>query len=130
MCLVGHYTTKSVYQKHQSKIENENTFLQKLQQTTNHFELENASQNHEAHHHHIDPTSGKRYCAVAPYPELMTRTQPDGSSLNVYLRGNEMASYLETEDGYTILKDTDDYFKYANQTSNGHLFLPRSLRTM
>jgi M6 family metalloprotease-like protein len=50
-------------------------------------------------------------CSVSPYPN--TITQPEGSKITLYAYGNETVHYLETSDGYTVLKNKDGNFEYA-----------------
>lgn len=57
--------------------------------------------------------------AVPAYPGLVTKTQPDGTEISYYLRGDEYFSYSESEDGYLIKKNADNVFEYARLTSKG-----------
>lgn len=41
--------------------------------------------------------------AVSAYPKLIKYTQPDGTKVNIFLKGDEFAKWAETEDGYTLL---------------------------
>lgn len=62
-----------------------------------------------------------RFCTVQPSPYPTTMTQPNGDQLTVYIKGNSKIYYLETSDGFTLVKDdTDDYYKYAEDL-NGDL---------
>lgn len=63
----------------------------------------------------------QHHCHVSPTPELLTYAQPDGTELQLYLRGNAVASYLETPDGYVVLPDANDRYVYAQATSDGDL---------
>lgn len=47
-------------------------------------------------------------------------TQPDGSTLTIRLVGDEYRSYNTTDDGYSLVKNSDGYYVYA-QLSNGRL---------
>ena len=40
--------------------------------------------------------------AVPAYPGLLTKTQPDGSTISYYLRGDESCSFAMSEDGFLI----------------------------
>lgn len=51
--------------------------------------------------------------AVPAAPYLMPFTQPDGSVVNVYLRGDEFFSYLESEDGYLLSRTASGFIEYA-----------------
>lgn len=58
-------------------------------------------------------------CGVAPYKNV--NTQPDGSTITLTAFGNEAVHYLETEDGYTVLKANNGYFEYAHMDAQGNL---------
>jgi len=58
-------------------------------------------------------------CSVAPYTN--TISQPDGSKITLRAIGNEAIHYLETEDGFTVLKNNDGYFEYAKTDEAGNL---------
>lgn len=58
-------------------------------------------------------------CSVAPYTN--TINQPDGSKITLRALGNEAIHYLETEDGFTVLKNNDGYFEYAKTDEAGNL---------
>lgn len=60
-------------------------------------------------------------CPVSPYPN--TITQPDGSSLTLLAYGNEAVNYLETNEGYTVLKNSDGVYEYAITGLDGNLTL-------
>ena len=51
--------------------------------------------------------------AVPAYPGLLTKTQPDGTELFYYLRGDENFGFTSTEDGYLIALNQDGIFEYA-----------------
>lgn len=51
--------------------------------------------------------------AVPAAPGLFEHTQPDGSVVDVYLRGDEYFSYLVSEDGYLLAKADNGYIEYA-----------------
>ena len=61
------------------------------------------------------------YCAVQASPDVRTFSQPDGTTFQGYVRGNGVAHYIETEDGYTLLQDNDGFYKYAISIGNGDL---------
>ncbi len=48
-------------------------------------------------------------------------TQPDGTGIEVYLMGDEFCHWHETLDGYTIKRDEDGWWKYAEKASDGSL---------
>ncbi|MES2689490.1 MAG: M6 family metalloprotease domain-containing protein [Bacteroidota bacterium] len=58
-------------------------------------------------------------CSVAPYEN--TITQPDGSKITLKALGNEAVHYLETAEGFTVLKNAAGYFEYATADEKGNL---------
>ena len=56
---------------------------------------------------------------ATPYP--ITKIQPDGSELTFYLRGDEFFSYKLTMDGYLIREDTQGFYQYAKQDTQGKI---------
>jgi len=60
--------------------------------------------------------------SASPYPTQIA--QPDGEMIDIKVKGNGYIHYLETIDGYTILKDDQDgMFKYMVSDGNGDLLL-------
>ena len=51
--------------------------------------------------------------AVPADPTPMELTQPDGTKIQVRLRGDEFFHWTETTNGYVVVKDADNYWKYA-----------------
>ena len=51
--------------------------------------------------------------AVPADPCVVTMRQPDGTYVNVVLHGDEWQSFYTTEDGYTIVMNSDGFFVYA-----------------
>ena len=51
--------------------------------------------------------------AVPAYPGLLTKTQPDGSTISYYLRGDESCSFAMSEDGFLITTNQKGIFEYA-----------------
>lgn len=45
-------------------------------------------------------------------------TQPDGSTLTIFLQGDEHFNYHSTSDGFMLLEDADGYMKYATVTED------------
>ncbi|MFK8104149.1 MAG: M6 family metalloprotease domain-containing protein [Saprospiraceae bacterium] len=66
-------------------------------------------------HHHSS------FCKVAPSPSPTILKQIDGQDLNVKIKGSAAVHYLETLDGFTLLKDTDGAYKYAHVGDKGKL---------
>jgi len=60
-------------------------------------------------------------CGVSPYPS--TFTQSDGSILTLHALGTESVHYLETSEGYTVLKNNAGNFEYAINGMDGNLTL-------
>ena len=52
--------------------------------------------------------------AVPAYPGLITTTQPDGTTISYYLRGDEHFSFKMSEDGYLLALNEDGVFEYAD----------------
>ena len=51
--------------------------------------------------------------AVPAYSGLLTRTQPDGTTINYYLHGDEYFNFYSSEDGYLIILNENGVFEYA-----------------
>ena len=52
--------------------------------------------------------------AVPAYPELITVTQPNGTVISFYLRGDENFSFKMSEDGYLLTLNEEGIFEYAD----------------
>ena len=63
-------------------------------------------------------SAGLAAYAVPAKPGLLTRTQPDGSEINVRLLGDEFHHYFLSEDGYYIVEDAG-FFYYADVDASG-----------
>lgn len=50
---------------------------------------------------------------VSAYPNSITLTQPDGSKITVYLRGDEHLKWAQTVDGYSVMRNGSGVFEYA-----------------
>ncbi len=59
--------------------------------------------------------------AVPAYPGLIEFRQPDGTIINIYLKGDEKINWAETPDGYTILVTKDGEYQYAVTDANNDL---------
>ncbi|MBR5102051.1 MAG: hypothetical protein IK092_02900, partial [Muribaculaceae bacterium] len=55
---------------------------------------------------------------AAPYPVVLT--QPDGTTIETHINGDEFYDFRTTADGYTIVQNADGYYVYA-QKQNGKL---------
>ncbi len=60
--------------------------------------------------------------AVPAAPYLTTYTQEDGSTLEIYVRGDERLNWSETSDGYTLLNHNKSKY-YAMKDQDGDLVL-------
>lgn len=58
--------------------------------------------------------------AIPAYPFAVTIQQPDGSYITLRQYGDEFTNYITTEDGYTVVKNSRDFYVYA-QLENGQL---------
>lgn len=56
--------------------------------------------------------------AVPALSHVFSVEQPDGTMLNVILRGDEFYDWIETEDGYAVVRDVDGVYKYATVHNN------------
>ncbi|MCL2039159.1 MAG: M6 family metalloprotease domain-containing protein [Bacteroidetes bacterium] len=59
--------------------------------------------------------------AVPATPELVTITQPDGSKIEVYIRGDENINWFESTDQFTLLRNEAGFIVYATKNANGDL---------
>lgn len=57
---------------------------------------------------------------------IITLTQPDGSTLNVTMVGDEFQHIMKTTDGCAIVQDEDGWYSYARFNSSGERFSTRS----
>lgn len=58
---------------------------------------------------------------VPACPEPGTVMQPDGTTLTVYLHGDEFMNFLTTVDGYTIVRNDKGIYTYAMLDDRGNL---------
>ncbi len=65
--------------------------------------------------------------AVPAYPGVITLSQPDGSSIEVLMRGDERSAHIFSEDGYLLNYDSDGMLVYATLDNEG-LILPSKVR--
>lgn len=59
--------------------------------------------------------------AVPAYPGLINTTQPDGTPVTIRLRGDEHFSWAESADGFTLLRDNNNYWTVAAPDASGVL---------
>ncbi len=58
---------------------------------------------------------------ATPYP--VTKVQPDGSELTIYLRGDEFFKYELTTDGYLIKSDEQGFYRHARRDEANQISL-------
>lgn len=63
----------------------------------------------------------KQNYAVTAYPYPVTIEQPDGTKLTVVLKGDEHLHWATTTDGYTLMRNQEGIFVYAEKNSEGDL---------
>lgn len=61
------------------------------------------------------------------YPEPMTVTQPDGTRVNITLKGNWKNKQAFTSDGYLLSYDSNGYYVFADLDANGNI-IPSAIR--
>ena len=60
--------------------------------------------------------------AVPASPESNQIAQPDGSTFQALMRGDEFQGWMETAEGYTVVKNVNSgFYEYATQGSGGEL---------
>ena len=59
--------------------------------------------------------------AVPAYPYPVKITQPDGSTLNLLLKGDEHHHYATTEDGIAVIRNSKGVYNYARIDAQGKL---------
>ena len=55
------------------------------------------------------------------YPGLIKKSNPDGTIISFYLKGDEVLHWQVTPEGYTLLENDKGYYCYATQDSKGNL---------
>jgi len=62
------------------------------------------------------------YTLAIPAPRVLTTiSQPDGSKISVWLKGDEYFHFAQSTDGYILLRNNRDFFTYAVKDSAGNL---------
>jgi len=59
--------------------------------------------------------------AVPAKPDPVNIKQPDGTEITVIVRGDERINWTETTDGYTLMRDSQQYLVYATKDAEGNL---------
>lgn len=65
----------------------------------------------------VAPPAGP--CPVSPYP--VTVQQPNGDSFTAYMRGDEYRSWVETVEGYSVVRTSKGVWEYARKGRRGRL---------
>lgn len=66
--------------------------------------------------------------AVPAKPGLRTVKLADGSTINVYIKGDERCHYYVSEDGYLLTRGDDDYFYYSDYDKDSGMLKSTSVR--
>ncbi|MDR0541650.1 MAG: M6 family metalloprotease domain-containing protein [Dysgonamonadaceae bacterium] len=73
--------------------------------------------------------------AIPANPNPVTTVQPDGTSITYYIKGDEKVHWMQSTDGYTLLRNDRQFVVYANRDANGdlipseHVYRPETLRS-
>lgn len=59
--------------------------------------------------------------AMPAYPGLVDYKQPDGTTVKIYLHGDERMKSAETQDGYTVMNNKKGYLEYAVPNNYGDI---------
>jgi M6 family metalloprotease-like protein len=59
--------------------------------------------------------------ASPAYPGLIKKIQPDGTMISLYLKGDEKVHWMESEDGYSLLYDSNRNIVYATSDEEGNM---------
>ncbi|MCX6277629.1 MAG: hypothetical protein NT004_06005 [Bacteroidetes bacterium] len=59
--------------------------------------------------------------SVTANPSPIQFTQPDGTRLTIYLKGDEFIHWAETSDGFTIMSNSLGTYEYAKTDNYGRL---------
>ena len=67
--------------------------------------------------------SQNQLSASIAYPGIINFSQIDGTTIHIYLKGDEKAKWAETEDGYSILLNSNGIYEYALLKDSADLIL-------
>jgi len=124
LCLVGFFQQNTHTPSPLASVPNQGTPVEEIALMEKHFHAGHDHSNDDVHEIRM---GDHRFCTVQPSPYPTTMTQPNGNQLSVYIKGNSKIYYLETPDGFTVVKDnSDNYYKYAESNANGDL-IPSSV---
>lgn len=68
--------------------------------------------------------------ALPAKPGLVNASQPDGSSVRIYLHGDEFSHFALSEDGLVLTSDSDGYYVYASAVDSDGMLVPSSCRAV
>lgn len=69
----------------------------------------------------IAPITQGQFSNCGPAPTPVVVYQPDGSPVTLYGKGSNLAPLAETQEGYTVIKNTDGFYYFATQDATGRL---------
>ncbi len=69
----------------------------------------------------ISSASTQNLLAVPSIPWAVEKIQPDGSVIEVYLRGDEKVHWMESLDGYSLMYNEDKFIVYAQLDEKGDM---------
>lgn len=55
------------------------------------------------------------------YSKPVDVKQPDGTTVTLMMRGDEYLSFMTTTDGFTVVKGSDGFYRYAQKSDDGKL---------
>ena len=58
---------------------------------------------------------------VPAYRGVIERVQPNGDTLRTFLRGDERAHFMTTEDGWQIRETNKGWYQYAKKNRKGEI---------
>ena len=67
--------------------------------------------------------SAQQPAKVPAYRGLIERVQPNGDTLRTYLRGDERAHWMMTEDGWQIKEAKKGWLKYVKKNRKGEIVI-------
>ena len=67
--------------------------------------------------------TGLKVFAAPAYPHPIEYVLPDGTTITITLKGDENINWAISEDGYTLLRNADGFYEYAQHAENNDLVL-------
>ena len=65
--------------------------------------------------------------SIPAKPGLLQVNQPDGTTVEIYLKGDERGHSVYSSDGYLLTNDSEGYYVFADKNAEG-LLVPTSIR--